>query len=324
MTFPDLLPMMQPLQSGRYFVKPCYRSTFMFLSCLSYLQATDYSFLNDEAFVRQSEIWHFESDFSKIAPAKMTTSGVKGSKLRYSEGNGSMYFSHFLNNENALAWQAGVNYTDIDWKDNPRFTGSSYLYGITSLSWISYSVERWRWVINGGVSFDTKTWNFGKSGVYFTTLWGRYEQKDNLGLHLGFFAYYGALNGYVLPILGFDWYPSPSWEIKGVFPIDASVNYKFAKYFTTSLLATSMGGPYRFPRRAHGGIDSFDNAIFKIYSTAVEWDIKFTQKDLISIGIGAGWDFGGWIQIASENGMHKKYYDFDGAAYGRAFLALTF
>lgn len=301
-----------------------YLATLALCSCPFFVWGTDYSFLNEEVFVKQKSLWHFESDYSKIAPAKMTTSDVYGSKLHYSEANASMYFSHFINNENALAWQAGANYTDINWKENPRFTDNNYIYGITSLSWVSNSIEKWRWVINGGVAFDARTWNFGKSAVYFTTLWGRYCAKDNLGIHLGFFAYYGALNGYVLPILGIDWWMSSKWELKAVFPIDASLNYHFSKHFTTSILATSMGGPYRFPRRAHGGIGEFEDGIFKVYSTTAEWNIKFKQKDFFYIGAGAGWDFGGWIQISDSHSRHKKYYNFNGAPYGRVFGALTF
>lgn len=290
----------------------------------SYAWSTDYSFLNEDAFVKQNAIWHFETDYSRVAPAKITTGDVFGTKLRYSEGNASMYFSHFLNNENALCWQLGVNDTDINWNENPRFTGNNYLYGITSLSWITHGIEKWRWVINGGVAFDTKTWNFGKSAVYFTTLWGRYAQSDNVGVHLGFFAYYGALNGYVLPILGVDYWPTSHLELRAVIPLDVSINYHFNKYITTSIMATSMGGPYRFPRRAHGGIGEFDEAIFKVYATTIEWDLKWTQKDFFSLGIGGGWDFGGWIQISDAHNHHKKSYDFNGAPYGRVFGSLSF
>lgn len=302
----------------------CYIPAISLLSSISCLWGTDYAFLNEEAFVKEKHLWHLESDFSKVGGAKITTGDVNGSKLHYSEGNASMFFSHFINNENALAWQVGANYIDINWDENPRFTGDQYVYGVTSLSWISNSLNKWRWVINGGVSVDTKTWNFGKSAVYFTTLWGRYQHSKNLGLHMGFFAYYGALNGYVLPILGLDWWMSPKWELKAVFPIDASLNYHFTKCFTASILATSMGGPYRFPRRAHGGIDSYDDGIFKIYSTTVEGNLKFALKDFFSVGAGGGWDFGGWIQIADSQSHHKQYFDFNGAPYFRVFGTLTF
>jgi hypothetical protein len=287
------------------------------------LLGSDYSFINEDTFTDQNKIWHFESDYSRVASANFLSSDIKNAKLHYQEGNASTYFAHFLNQENALVWQLGVNYVGLGWNENPRFTGNDYLYGITSLTWVSHAIDHWRWVINGGVAVDTKTWNFGKSAVYYSTLWGRYCHSKTMGIHLGFFAYYGALNGYVLPILGFDWHITPQWDLRAIFPLDASINYHFNEHFTTSIMATSMGGPYRFPRRAHGGIGEFDEAIFKVYSTALEWDIKFMQKNCFSIGAGAGWDFGGWIQTSDAHNHHKKYYHFDSAPYGRIFATIT-
>ena len=117
---------------------------------------------------------------------------------------------------------------------------------------------------------------------------------------------------------------APKWELQAVFPIDLSLNYHFVKNWVTSIVATSLGGPYRFPRKMHDGIGQFEDGIFKIYSTVVEWDLKFVQKNLLQIGAGAGWNFGGWIQMSTENNHHKQYYDFNGAAYARLFATLTF
>ena len=286
--------------------------------------ATDYTFLNPDMFVQEKKVWHLEADFGKVGPAKITTGEAFGSKIHYSEGNASLYLSHFLNKENSLTWQIGATYLDLGWHDNPNFTKDQYTYGTTSISWISHTVEKWRWIINGGVAVDTTTFDFGKSAVYYTMLWGRYEQTKNVGVNLGFFAYYGAQNGYVLPILGVDWKMSPKWQFNAVFPIDVSLNYNFVTHWITSIVATSLGGPYRFPRKIHGGLGLYEDGTFKIYSTVVEWDLSFVQKDFLEIGIGGGWNFGGWIQVSDENNHYKKYYDFNGAGYGRLFATFTF
>ncbi len=288
------------------------------------LYATDYTFLNSDMFVREKKVFHFEADYGHVGAAKVTTGNAFGTKTHYSEGNASVYFSHFLNKENSLTWQAGATYLDLGWDKNPNFHKNEYTYGIGSLTWISHSVQQWRFVINGGVAVDATTFNFPHSAVYYAMLWGRYAQTENLGVNLGFFAYYGAKNGYVLPILGIDWKLSPHWQFNAVFPIDASLNYHFAKNWVTSIVATSLGGPYRFPRRIHGGVGRYDDGIFKVYSTVVEWDLYFVQKNCFELGIGGGWNFGGWIQISDEHNHHKRYYDFNGAGYGRIFGTVTF
>lgn len=300
------------------------RLSLLCLALSSSVFATDYAFLTEDSFVQQNYLWHFDSDYTYIRKASFSHPKRPGSSLQYSEGNASVYFSHFLDRENALTWEIGANYVGLDWAKNPHFSGDSYVYGLTSFNWISFGIDKWRWVLNGGVAVDTKTFNFGKTAVYYTTLWGRYQKDQELGFHIGFFAYYGALNGYVLPILGLDWKVTNHWEIKGVFPIDASVNYHFTDHLTASILATSMGGPYRFPRRMHGGDDQYAEGIFKVYSNALEAHLEFKQRENFSLGAGGGYDFGGWIQIADSHNHHKKYYDFNGAPYGRVFASLTY
>ncbi len=301
-----------------------YYTTLATFILSSSLWASDYTFLNSDMFVREKKVFHFEADYGKVAPAKITTRNAFGTKTHYGEGNSSIYFSHFLNNENSLTWQLGANYLDLGWEDNPHFNKDQYTYGIGSLSWISHSIEKWRFVINGGVALDATSFNFGQSAVYYGMLWGRYAQHENLGINLGFFAYYGIRNGYVLPILGIDWAMSPKWKLNAVFPIDASLNYHFATNWMTSLLATALGGPYRFPRKIHAGVGDYQDGIFKIYSTVLEWDLSFVQKDLLEIGFGGGWNFGGWIQVSDDYNHNKRYYDFNGAAYARLFASLTF
>jgi hypothetical protein len=289
----------------------------------SSLWASDYTFLNPDLFVLEKNVFHLETDFGQVGSAKVTSGKAFGSKTNYGEGNASLYFSHFLNTENSLTWQVGANYLNLGWKDNPAFHKNQYTYGIGSLTWISHSIEKWRWVLNGGVAVDATTFSFGNSAVYYTMLWGRYAQLENLGVHLGLFAYYGAKDGYVLPILGIDWKMSSHWELQAVFPIDISLSYFFNPHLVTSLIATSLGGPYRFPRKIHEGIGPYDNGTFKVYSTVLEWDLSFILKNRLEVGAGGGWNFGGWIQVSDNHHGHKKYYNFNGAPYGRVFLTIT-
>ncbi len=282
------------------------------------------AYASNYCFVDKEHPVHVEGSFAKAAGAKITTHPVKGSRLHYAEGDGSVYYSHYLNPENALSWQLGVNYVGLGWDQNPRFRENNYYYGIASLAWISHSIDKWRWILNGGVAVDTRTFNFGQSGVYYGMLWGRYQQTENIGLHLGFFGYYGSKNGYVLPILGMDWKWSPHWHFKAVFPMDVSLDYLFAKHWHTSAIFSSFGGPYRFPRRLHEGEGRYKNGIFEVYATTVELDLKFVQKEIFKVGAGIGWTFGGWLLIKDAQNHHGKYYNYDPALYGRVFAAVTF
>lgn len=158
--------------------------------------ATDY------CFVDKKNHWHFETDFACMSNASFNKpSSVKHSKMLYAEGTTSLYYNHFVTENNAIVAQLGVNYTHLGWNHNPRFRGQEYPYAIASLSWVSYAVKDWRWVINGGLSFDAKTADIGDSGVYYALLWGRYQYTPTFGMHVGFFGYVGG---------GQEWVPAAS------------------------------------------------------------------------------------------------------------------
>ncbi|NDD58821.1 MAG: hypothetical protein EBZ47_06180 [Chlamydiae bacterium] len=296
-------------------------SVFGFCLYANSLSATDY------CFVDKKHHWHFESDFAAMSNASFyRPSSVDNTQMQYAEGTSSLYYNHFVSENNAIVAQAGLNYTHVGWDKNPAFSGENYYYGIFSVSLVSYAIERWRWIVNGGISFDITEWNVGQSGVYYALLWGRYQYTQNFAFHSGFFGYVSsnARNGYMLPILGCDWWWTKSWEFKLVFPLETSVNYHFTRNWSSSLMFTTFGGPYRFPRRMHEGIGVYEDGIFEIYSNGVELDLRYATIGCLRAGVGGGYNFGGWMEMKDSNNHHKQYYKFDASGYGRAYLNFTF
>jgi len=293
----------------------------LFLSSLtSFIYSTDFCFVNGK------DHWNFETDFAAASNAKFyKPDSSHNSKMQYAEGTTSIFYNHFVSENNALAYQIGMNYTHLGWNQNPRFSGQDYYYGIASIAWVSYAIERWRWVINTGVSFDAEKFDVGNSGVYYTLLWGRYQYTSTFAMHVGFLGYYGAAkNGYMLPVLGCDWWWSNKWEYKIIFPLETSVHYHFNNNWSTAIMFTTFGGPYRFPRRILGGREKYENGIFEIYSTGIELDMKYKASSCLKAGVGGGCNFGGWILIKDHANHHGRYYKFNASAYGRAYLTFSF
>lgn len=297
---------------------------FGVLCCSSLAFSSYYAFFNPLTFVEERKIVHFEGDYGKSGGATVSKSGINLEKMHYAEGDASFYFTGYIGDENSLTLQLGMNYIDLGWNNNPYFTKNQYPYGITSLTWISKGLAKWRWLFSSGVAVDTTSFNFGKTAVYYATVWGRYTQLENLGIHLGFFGYYGVSNGYVLPILGLDGWLSRNVQITAIFPMEVSLNLHMSPNWITSILCTPLGGPYRFPRKIQGGFDGYESGIFKIYSTVLEWDLRFEKGATLVLGIGGGWNFGGWIQLETYNKQNHLSYNIDGAPYARAFASFTF
>jgi hypothetical protein len=293
------------------------------ISCISLFTTSVYA--NDFCFVDKKHHWHFDADFAAAGNANFNKTGpARHSQLQYAEGYSSLYYNHFVTENNAIVAQLGLNYMHLGWDKNPKFNQENFYYGIASLSWVSYAIEKWRWVINGGVSFDTTTFNFGQSAVGYALLWGRYQYTPQVAMHMGFFGYYGARNGYLLPVLGIDWWWSSKWEYRIIFPLETSVHYHFHKHWSAAFMFTTFGGPYRFPRRAYDGQGKYDGSIFEVYSKGAEVDLKFKNSSCFKAGLGAGYNFGGWILIKNRYNHHGRYYKFNDAPYARAYLAFSF
>ena len=283
------------------------------------IQASDFTFADGK------HHFYLDADFAVMGKAKFDEPKVvQHTKMQYAEGTSSLFYNYFVTQNNAVVAQIGVNYMHFGWNQNPRFRQSDFYYGIASLSWVSYSVEKWRWVMNAGISFDAARFDVGNSGVYYGLLWGRYQYTDTFAFHMGFFGYIGGRNGYLLPVIGMDWWWGRRWDFKLIFPLETSINYHFNRHFVTAVMLTTFGGPYRFPRRAHDGIGRYDNAIFEVYSTGIEWDFKFHNRNNFKAGVGAGYNFGGWILIKNHRNHHGRYYKFDASPYARAYFGVSF
>lgn len=287
------------------------------LSLFSSLFATDYQFIekNRHVFLEGEARMTGKADFESH----------HNGHLYYADSLDSLYLSHTFKKKNTLSWQLGYSYLRLNWDNNPRFQQKNFSYFLTSLGWISTSIDQWRWIFNGGVSVDAEMLNFAKSAVYWGLMWGRFQYTDAFALHVGFFGYVGVRNSYGLPILGIDWKWTPKWKLSIVFPIDGSIQYQFDKWWNLALKYTGFGGPYRYPRRVHSNETSgFKAAIFEVFSTGFELDLNYKYENRIGFGLGGGWNLGGWILTKDAHNHHGKYFHFNGSPYGQANLFLNF
>lgn len=310
-------------------------SLSLLLSAATCLSASDYTFVdlnspwhfgNELEITPKGHPWHFDTDIGTIGEAKVTTHGkAKGTHIRNSSAFASFYYSHFLNQNNALSWQLAYNFVRFDWDHNPRFSQKDFHYGVASLAWISHSMEDWRWVVMAGLTANLQMLgDFGKSAVGYSLVWGRYAYELTFGLHVGFFGYAGAQNGLLLPIFGADWTISDKWKLTAVMPLDLSLDYIFTERWYASLSYTTFGGPYRFPWRYKGGTERYKDGIFKFYSKGLDLSLNYTYETTFQARIAGGYNFGGWALIKDRHDRHAKYYKYNGAPYGIAELSVTF
>lgn len=242
----------------------------------------------------------------------------------YADGYAAAYFTHFLNPDNSLSWGVGYDYLQFDWKKNPRFSQKHFHYATASLGYVSTTLDRWRWIVNGGFTVEAADFNFGQTAVYHTMLWGRYHFSNCCGFHVGVLGYYGVKNGYALPIFGMDWKWGDDWTASVIFPVNISLNYAFTDNWSAEIAYSGFGGPYKYPRRADDGKGRFHDPIFEVYSSGVDLNLLYKYDHLLRVALGVGYNGGGWILIKDHNNDHGKYYHYKSAPYAQGTVALTF
>lgn len=285
------------------------------------LSAHDYGFL-EYYFVDCDHPIHVAGRYRTIGRAEFEKH--KFGHLKYADGYAAAFYTHFLDEDNALSFGAGYDYLKMDWEKNPRFKEDVFNYATASIGLVSTTLERWRWIVNGGFSVDANHFDFGKSAVYHAMLWGRYHFGETCGVHVGALGYYGLKNGYALPIIGFDWRWGQHWRLATIFPVNFSIAYAFNDYWSLEAAYSGFGGPYRYPRRAHDGRNGFHDPIFSLYSSGLDLNLKYDYDHLLRFAIGGGWNFGGWVHIKNDNNRNGKYYHYNSAPYAQATIAFTF
>ncbi len=163
-----------------------------------------------------------------------------------------------------------------------------------------------------------------KSGVYYGLMWGRYQFTEKAGVHVGWNGHYGIKNGYLLPLLGFDYRFLPRWQLNLIFPIDFSLTYWINPNWSCLVKYATFGRLYRHPWRIHGGIGRYKDGIFEVYSSGAEIDLVYNFRGQLNAGICAGENFGGWILIMDHDNHHPRYFKYDSAPYGRVFFTYSF
>jgi hypothetical protein len=283
--------------------------------------ATDYGFLG-YFFTDPDHPIHVAGRYRQIAPADFETHS-RGD-MNYADAYGALFLTQFFDDENSLSYGLGYNYMKIDWEKNPRFSQTNFNYAVASLGYVSTTLERWRWILNAGITVDAERLDFAQTGVFHSMLWGRYHFNQSWGAHVGILGWYGIKNGYALPIFGVDWRFASHWTLDVIFPLDFSLNYAFNNRLSLEVAYSTFGGPYRYPHRAHGGRNGFHDPIFEVYSRGADLNFRYKHNHLLRADIGIGWDFGGWILVRDHNNRHGKYFHYESAPYAQATLAFTF
>ncbi len=204
----------------------------------------------------------------------------------------------------------------MHWDENPKFAESHFQYMQFVLTFLTTSIEKWRWIARGDFNLDVKHFSHpGAYGLYSALLWGTYEMHRKWHFHIGALGYTGFEGSMVYPIIGLDFSPNKRWFFQGVFPITYSMEYIFNREWRLCLKARPLKERFRT-----GKLEPQPKSVFSYSTMGAEINLHYEKFLRCEAELFLGYNFGGSFYIKNERGQNALYTDVEGAPYAGASL----
>ena len=203
-------------------------------------------------------------------------------------------------------FDAGYRWTDFNWNNSPFLNHHGFRELGVGLLGFSWALDCWRWL--GYASWWQQMWklNLGKYGQFESFLWGRYQYRSCIGLHIGVVVEAGRRKGFVRPIIGADWTINERWSLNGVYPCDIGVAYQPWE----SLKLEVKGHPIRTHLRFRND-DPLPEGLIEYRSWGVEGRASYEPWRGTTIEAFAGQMIWGSVRISNMNNQSQSYRDLD-------------
>lgn len=231
----------------------------------------------------------------------------------------AIYYYDPCHNEAATV---ALNYqrTNLNWQGNPYFTQKDYDVLTLSLAGITQRLPQWTWRGELDINFaNLKYWDFNDYMNYNIMLWGRYEIRDDIGVHIGFIAETGMKMDRVYPILGIDWAYDCNWQLSLVFPMNISLLYKIDSNWSVAIESRFFD-----QRNRTGPNEYLDEGVWHYQTAGVEFAVNYQLAKWLTASLHAGANYGGRLIVADRHYHHRQRINIQSAPYAGGELAFNF
>lgn len=262
---------------------------------------------------------NFRTDF--IGEAETKNGFYRKEKLHYSESQVDISGVFYYNacHKEALAAQVAYNVTQLYWKENPLFDQRNFNNIGIAIGGVSQRLCGWTWQAYAALNMDSKNAGLNNYTTYDLLLWGKYNYRDNIGVHVGFLGWTGLKIDKILPILGFDWTFCDKWTVNAVFPLNISVVYAYSDTLSVTAAGRFFWNRHRIEKHA-----LLSQGVWEYRNSGIELGANYAYRNLASLNVHAGYAFGGNVKLSNRNHKHTRKFEFDGSPYVGGELAIHF
>lgn len=236
---------------------------------------------------------------------KLRSNQVEGQKLHYKDiGAKIAYKGNPFNDSDQHFFSIGTEYTNLNWKENPHISQSSFAdLGVAAGVSTEMSTD-WTLRMLATAAIDLHRPSLTKSTRYAAFAWGMFHYDPELTFHLGAMAYSDIKRYGMLPILGISYTNLyDGWKVKAIMPIKASISYKIAPEWIIALKHR-----YKNFRHRAKAVNSGDRRIFDYRSHGGELALKYEPNEFSQLSVSLGAHGNVEYRVFNKDGRNRQVY----------------
>lgn len=263
--------------------------------------------------------YQFKLYYDYISRSKLKNCEFEDEKVGFSEGQTQLYYNTFCSQHECLIFGLGYSYTHLNWDREGKFDQATFNNLVLSLGSYTTRIPDWLW--QGGMSaeIDTRQWSFSNYTLYYFLLWGRYEYRENIGLHIGTIFRTGLRQNKILPIIGFDWTFCQKWKLSIIYPLDISLNYSINDCWSLSVAGRIWNSRHRLDKH-----DDCPKSIMEYRNRGIEGAVNYHYTKSLTANLHVGCTRGGDVKWTNSNNRHARTFRFESAVYAGGSFEVRF
>ena len=242
--------------------------------------------------------------------------GGSDGEIIFNKENAYIYTFVPINRCNFFLPRIEYNTFEMEWNRNPRFNQTRFHYMQFALTFLTNSLESWRWILRADYNIDIEHFSHAQTyGLFSALIWGTHELHKKWHYHVGAFGYTGFEGQEVYPIIGFDYAPNKKWLFQLIFPITYMIDYNFNERWRLSFKGRPLKERFRV-----GKLEPDSRSVFNYSTIGAELNLHYEKFLQLEFEVFAGYNFGGTFYLKDRTGHRSQYNNVHGAPYAGAGL----
>ena len=264
--------------------------------------------------------WSVDALYNHIPTARFhRPNSQRHHHLNFSETYLLGTYTHRHSDTTGFKYGVGFQGNTFHFSHHPLFSQRHFSNLLLRVGAYTKDIERWKWNLDLFSKTNTQHFHLSRYTYFTGQLKGKYAWHEKRNLYAGVIAFMGMHYSRALPIIGFDYTPSPRWKFNVVFPLNINVEYGLnAHWFLEGALR------YFFTHDRMGKDDKLKRGLVTYRNWGLEGAINYRLNKDIILNAHVGESLAGRMRVSNQHDHHRKHLLLGCAPYFGFAAELTF